>query len=336
MINILSHFFFFFHLINSIHTLSLCSIFTMKTQHHPPPKLKTQPRPFFSCSFFRHCTQSSLSPTATPPPPPLTVLPPQPLFSKPESSSSSSSSTNSHSFTQWRFPSPIHQHSISPSPSPPIHSDQLQQLFHATELHLATGSQSDKLAALHLLERSLVPNPPSDPLCPPQLMHWLVASLKNKAGAKAATKILLAMCLAEGNRHVAVEAGAVGAVVEVAMELDAPAAERALAALELMCTVPEGAAELRVHALVVPVMVCMMGKLGGRGKEYAISALGVVYSGGGGGSEEQAPPEEVARAVVLALQEDCTERGGRKGRQLLKALEDYGRVDLRHDGNEGS
>ncbi|WCJ29440.1 ARM repeat superfamily protein [Euphorbia peplus] len=297
--------------------------------HHPPPKLKT---PFFSCSFFRHCTQSSLSPTAatSPPPPPP---PPQPLFSKPDqsSSSSSSSSTNSHSFTQWRFPSPIHHHQHSPPPPPPHPSHDLPNLFHAAELHLATASPSDHLAALHLLERSLVPDPPSDPLCPPQLMHFLLATLKNKAppAAKSATKILLALCLAQGNRHVAVQAGAVGAVVEVAMELEPAAAERGLAALELMCTVSEGAAELRAHALAVPVMVCMMGKLGGRGKEYAISALAVVYMTGGGGSEDQAPPEEVARAVVLALQDDCTERGRRKGRQLLKALEDYGRISGR-------
>lgn len=169
-------------------------------------------------------------------------------------------------------------------------------------------------------------------------MDLIVANLKNKAGAKSAAKILLALCLAEGNRHVAVEAGAVGAVVEVAMELEAAAAERALAALELACTVPEGAAELRAHALAVPVMVCMMGKMGGRGKEYAMSALAVVY-GGGGGSDEQvqhAPPEEVARAVELALQEDCTARARRKGGQLLKALEEYGRLDLADDGNEGS
>lgn len=142
----------------------------------------------------------------------------------------------------------------------------------------------------------------------------------------------------------AVEAGAVGAVVEVAAELEGAAAERALAALELMCTVAEGAAEVRAHALAVPVMVSVMGRLAGRGREYAISVISVIYGGGcvGGGSGEeqeeemaQAPPEEVARAVALALQGECTARGRRKGAQLLKTLQEYGRLDLTHDGNEG-
>ncbi|EEF45896.1 conserved hypothetical protein [Ricinus communis] len=345
----------------------------MKTHH---PKLKTQPRPFFSCGFFRHCTQTTLSPTTphppslplcstappplppSPPPPPPPPPPPlqsqQPLLLKsqqPESSSSSSSSTTSQSFTQWKFPlvtSPLHPESdpqtkpdsTIPLP-PPINSTKLQEVFHAAELQLSGGSEHEKLASLHLLERSLVPNPPSHSVCPPQLMRALVANLKNKAGAKPATKILLALCLAEANRHVAVEAGAVGTIIEVVMELEAPAAERALAALELTCTVEEGAAELRTHALAVPVMVAMMGKVSGRGKEYAISALAVVYGGGGGEGGgglvavdeevqvQHAPPEEVARAVVLALQGDCTARGRRKGHQLLKALEEYGRYEFR-------
>ncbi|XP_041019311.1 U-box domain-containing protein 25 [Juglans microcarpa x Juglans regia] len=317
----------------------------MKTNQ---PKLKTQ---LFSCGFFRHCTQTVLSPTSTPhpqtfplsssdqpPPPPPPQLHPAPRRpSVPESSSSSSSSSTSQSFTQWRFQLP---HSpILPSPPPVsepmpegtlpsdpvplpalIPSSELQELFHIAELQLSTGSDQDRLAALQLLERSLVPNPPSDPECSPELMRGVVGSLKTHAGAKPATKILLALCLAEGNRHVAVEAGAVSAVVEAAPELDDAAVERALAALELMCTVPEGAAEVRAHALAVPVMVAMMGRMAARAKEYAISVLAVIY--GGEGSEEQAAPaEEVARAVALALRGDCSARGRRKGAQLLKALE---------------
>jgi hypothetical protein len=332
----------------------------MKTNQ---PKLKTQ---LFSCGFFRHCTQTVVSPTSTPhpptfplstsdplplpppppPPPPqplqLDPLPPPPPSHRPlqpDSSSSSSSSSTSQSFTQWRFPlqnSPIlSNHNPPPAsdpvpestfhfgpPPPPISSTELQELFHVAELQLSTGSDSERFAALQLLERSLVPNPPSDPECPPELMRGVVENLKTKAGAKSATKILFALCLAEGNRHVAVEAGAVGAVIETAAELDDAAAERALAALELMCTVAEGAAELRAHALAVPVMVATMGRMAARAKEYAISVLSVIY--GGGGSEDQAAPpvEEVARAVALALQGDCSARGRRKGAQLLKVLED--------------
>ncbi|KAK8660765.1 hypothetical protein V6N13_051676 [Hibiscus sabdariffa] len=347
----------------------------MKTNHHHP-KLKTQPRPLFSCGFFRNCTQSTLSPTtphspslplsssqqppASPPPPSLLTHPspsppppppPLPPKQRPESSSSSSSSSASHSFTQWKFPiptSPLHQKPPQAThfqPPPPLSSANLQELFHIAELQLSTGSLSEQLAALQLLERSLVPNPPSDQVCSPELMRGIVSNLKNKAGVKPATKILLALCLAEGNRRIAVEAGAVGAVVEVATELEGAAAERALAALELMCTVAEGAAEVRAHALAVPVMVSVMGRLAGRGREYAISVISVIYGAGdgnvnGNGEEQEdemapAPPEEVARAVVLALQGECTARGRRKGGQLLKTLEEYGRLNLTQDGNEG-
>lgn len=219
-----------------------------------------------------------------------------------------------------------------------MHPNDLQELLRLAELQLTNGSETEQLSALYLLERSLVPDPPSDPVCSPELMRGVVANLKNKAGVKSATKVLLALCLAEANRHIAVEAGAVGTVVEVAMELDGAPAERALAALELTCTVAEGAAELRNHALAVPVMVTMMGKMAGRGKEYAISALAVIYGSGGVGSDGEqtlhAPPEEVARAVALALQGDCTARGRRKGAQLLKALQEYGRVDSTQEGNE--
>lgn len=173
-----------------------------------------------------------------------------------------------------------------------------------------------------------MPNPPLEPTCPFGLMRAVVSCMQAHVGPKSATKILFALCLAEDNRRVAVEAGAAAAVVESAMELEVTAAERALAALELMCTVAEGAAEVRAHALAVPVMVEMMGRMEGRGREHAISVLAVIFCGGGGsgggGGEAAAvaPPEEVARAVMLALQGDCSARGRRKGAQLLKALQE--------------
>ncbi|KAA8521804.1 hypothetical protein F0562_012477 [Nyssa sinensis] len=302
----------------------------MKTHH---PKLKTTPRPLFSCGFFRHCTRTVLSPTTSkpptlplsqsnlPPPPP----PPPPAPRQAESESSSSSNT-SQSFTQWRFPLP--NSPISHHPYPPPESEPVKDL--------CSDSDSERVKALRMMERSLVPNPTAsadggDPVCPAAVMRVVVRYLKERAGAKPATKVLLALCLAEGNRHVAVEAGAVCEVVEALADLEGAAAERAMAALELLCTVAEGAAEVRSHALAVPMIVEAMGKMTGRGKEYAISVLMVIFSGSGEGVT--APPEEVARAVVLALQAgDCTARGKRKGAQLLKTLQENGQLDLTHDG----
>ncbi|XP_057959185.1 U-box domain-containing protein 26 [Malania oleifera] len=341
----------------------------MKAQHS---KLKTTPRPLFSCAFFRHCTQSALSPTGAaspphhhhhhhlplspptshPPPPPPTPPPPPPPPAPPsdlqhQPGSGSSSSSTSQSFTQWKFSIP-NSHLLHPPPQPPppettVHSHppppptvSLQELFHIAELQLTSGSDTDRVSALHLLERSLVPNPPAEggdePSCPPAVMARVVEYLKDRVGAKAATKILLALCLAEGNRRVAVEVGAVGAAVEAMTGLDGPVAERALAALELMCTVAEGAAEVRAHALAVPMMVEMMRKMAARGREYAIGVLAVIFGGSWGEDGYPAPPEEVARAVAFALQGDCSARGRRKGAQLLKALQENGRLDLTQDG----
>ncbi|WJZ85095.1 hypothetical protein VitviT2T_004652 [Vitis vinifera] len=344
----------------------------MKTEH---PKLKTTPRPLFSCGFFSHCTQSVISPTTpntpslplsslpTPPPPPPPPPPsshqqshphpppPPPHHPPPPPDSESSSSSTSQSFTQWRFPLPnsliLHHHQppsqshpshtqISPQtdhppPSPPLIAvANLEELFHVAELQLSTGSDVEKLAALQLLERSLVPAAGGgEEACPAAVMRGVVGCLKDRAGARPATKVLLALCLAEGNRHVAVEAGAVAEVVEAMSEMEGAVAERALAALELMCTVAEGAAELRAHALSVPMMISMMESMAGRGKECAISILAVIYIGAG----DQAPPsEEVARAVALALQGDCSARGKRKGAQLLRALQENGRLELTQEG----
>ncbi|ESQ41115.1 hypothetical protein EUTSA_v10014169mg [Eutrema salsugineum] len=309
----------------------------MKSNQKPKPH--APPRPLFSCGFFRRCTQSVLSPTS----------PHQQPRRKPtttSSSSSSSSTSTSQSFTQWRFPHHLDQtpSTVTPPPPPPLPpspppllvTTTLQETFQIAELHLTSVSESDKLLALQLLERVVVPDPPSDPTCPPGLMRGLVSCLRSNkiVTAKYVTKILLALCLAEGNRHVAVEAGAARAVVETAAGLEISAVERALAALELMCTTAEGAAEVRAHAMTVPAMVAVMARLAGRGREYAISILTVVYGRGGVSGEEiaVAPAEEVARAVSLALEGECTARGRRKGAHLLKTLEEYGRLDLSQNG----
>lgn len=189
-----------------------------------------------------------------------------------------------------------------------------------------------------MLEHSLVPNlraAADGGACvavPAAVMSWVLRYMKERPLAKPATKVLLALCLTEESRHVAVEEGAVGRVVEALADLEGPAAERALAALELLCLVAEGAAELRTHALVVPMMVEVMKRMEGiRGKEYAISILAIIFGGSGDGVA-YAPPEEVARAVLLALQGDCSARGRRKGAQLLKILQDNGRLDLTQEG----
>ncbi|KAK1426000.1 hypothetical protein QVD17_14667 [Tagetes erecta] len=338
----------------------------MKTHH---PKLKPPPRPLFSCGLFRYCTQSVLSPTnSNPPVLPLSQPPPPLPPSQPHSESSSSSNT-SQSFTQWRFShtpistnfltnhnsEPPELHHQPPPPPPPVIISDLQELFHVAELQLSTNDESDKIKAIYMLQHSLVNSRAAvsslvssrsvdDTLvnsraaedcgeavaCPPVVMRRVLGCLKDKHVAKPATKVLLALCLGESNRRVAVEEGAVGKVVEALVDLDCGAvAERALAALELLCTVAEGAAELRAHALVGPMMVEVMRRVETtRGRENAIGILAVIYGGAGGDAVGFAPQEEVARVVMLAMQGDCSARGRRKGAQLLKMLQENERLDL--------
>ncbi|XP_075507680.1 uncharacterized protein LOC142544524 [Primulina tabacum] len=339
-------------------SLSLNPILCDMKANNNSPKLKTTPRTqLFSCGFFGQCTQTVLSPT-TSTPPPLTQAPAPPhqtppAHAQPESSSSSSSNT-SQSFTQWRFPlsnSPISHYSYShpkPEPEPdarrdisvppPVLHANLEELFHMAEVHFSSGSDFDRVGVIQLLERSLVPDPRAaleGGTCPVAVVRGVVESLREEVVRKPASKVLLALCLLEENRSVAVEAGAVTAVVDALADAEVSLAERSLAVLELLCTTAEGADEVRAHALAVPMMVEVMGRMEGRGKEHAISVLAVIY-GGFGEDAKVAPPEEVARAVMLALQGGCSARGRRKGAQLLRILQENGRSDLTQEVDERS
>ncbi|KAE8668564.1 Catalytics isoform 1 [Hibiscus syriacus] len=183
----------------------------MKTKHHHS-KLKTQPRPLFSCGFFRNSTQSTISPT-TPHSPPL------PLSSSQQPPASPS-------------PPSVLTHPSPPPPPLPPPKNSLQQRWNPPLPPLLLYLYSMEIPHPDLLERSLVPKPPSDPVCSPELMRGIVSNLKNNEGVKPVTKILLALCL------------------------------------------------VRAHALAVPVMVSVMGRLAVRGREYAISVIPVIYGVG--------------------------------------------------------
>lgn len=158
----------------------------------------------------------------------------------------------------------------------------------------------------------------------------MVESLRDPASARPAAKVLLALLLAEANRQAAVDAGAAAAAVE-AVAASGPAgatAERALAALELLCTVAEGAVAVRGHALAAPALAGAAERMRGRGRECAIGVLTAIY----GGKRAAEAPDEVARAVVAAMQGECSARGRRKGAQLLRSMQEVGRLDLGNDG----
>lgn len=203
----------------------------------------------------------------------------------------------------------------------------LAEAFHASELQFASG---DRLPALRLLEKSLATDSSPAPIhCPPAVMCGVVAALRDQTSARPAAKVLLALLLSEHNRRTAVDIGAASAAME-AVAASGPGgatAERALAALELLCTVPDGAAEVRGHPATAPALSGAVEKMTGRGRECAIGVMAAIY----GGAEAESAPAEAGRAVVAAMQGDCSARARRKGAQLLRALHESGRLDLPTD-----
>jgi hypothetical protein len=189
------------------------------------------------------------------------------------------------------------------------------------------------VAALRTVEREM--EAAARPV-PAGVVAGVVAAVREPATARLAAKVLLVVLLEEGNRETAVEAGAASAAVE-AVAASGPAgatAERALAALELLCTAPGGAPAVRREALAAPVLARAVEGMAGRGRECAIGVLAAIYGGAGGedGASSSPPPPEVVKAVVAAMQGECSARGRRKGAQLLRALQEGGRLGLAWDG----
>ncbi|KAM0841835.1 hypothetical protein ACQ4PT_058756 [Festuca glaucescens] len=254
----------------------------------------------------------------------------------PSSSSSSSSSSASQSFTQWRLPvhHPPHASASAASGKVPVGAE--HALMMSAEEKFAAG---EVVAALRAVEREMEVAA-SAKAVPPGVVAGVVAAVREQATARLAAKVLLVVLLEEGNREAALDAGAASAAVE-AVAASGPAgatAERALASLELLCTAAGGAAAVRREALAAPVLARAVEGMSGRGRECAIGVLAAIYGAGSGGLEEGAspPPPEVVKAVVGAMQGECSARGRRKGAQLLRALQENGCLGLAWDGVGGS
>ncbi|RCV16580.1 hypothetical protein SETIT_3G149500v2 [Setaria italica] len=272
-------------------------------------RLKASPRALFSCGIFSTCTHPALSPTATPnnnvvpgsggikggggtgtpcaegsaspvveasapPPPPQRQHQRAQRNVGPSSSSSSSSSSASQSFTQWRLPVHHPPHASASASASASGAGAGGDALLSAEEKFAAG---EVVAALRTVEREM--EAAARPV-PAGVVAGVVAAVREPATARLAAKVLLVVLLEEGNRETAVEAGAASAAVE-AVAASGPAgatAERALAALELLCTAPGGAAAVRREALAAPVLA--------RAEDGA----------------ESPPPPEVVKAVVAAMQ----------------------------------
>ncbi|KAG8086392.1 hypothetical protein GUJ93_ZPchr0010g7600 [Zizania palustris] len=319
-------------------------------------KFKASPRALFSCGIFSTCTHPALSPTATPnnnvvpgtgtpcgdaSASPVVVeevataaaapshqqLHQQSAVQRsvgPPSSSSSSSSSASQSFTQWRLP--VHH---PPQSSSSSGGGSAGDALMSADEKFAAG---EVVAALRTVEREMET---AARAVPPGIITGVLAAVREPATARLAAKVLLVVLLEEGNREAAVQAGAASAAVE-AVAASGPAgatAERALAALELLCTAAGGAAAVRREPLAAPALARAVERMAGRGRECAIGVLAAIYGPGSGDDlSPSPPPAEVVKAVIAAMQGECSARGRRKGAQLLRALQEGGRLGLAWDG----
>ncbi|KAK9266200.1 hypothetical protein L1049_012533 [Liquidambar formosana] len=157
-----------------------------------------------------------------------------------------------------------------------------------------------------------------------EIFDGIVAILKNPIAYPRALKVgikaLFALCLIKQNRHRAVSAGAVDALIDRLPDFEKCDAERALATIELLCRVQAGCAAFAAHALTVPLLVKIILKISDRATEYAAGALLSLCS-----ASEQLQRDAVAAGVLtqlLLLVQSCTDRAKRKAQLLLKLLRD--------------
>ncbi|XP_022762341.1 U-box domain-containing protein 26-like [Durio zibethinus] len=158
-----------------------------------------------------------------------------------------------------------------------------------------------------------------------EIFEGVTDILKNLSSYPRALKIsiraLFALCLVKQTRHKAVQAGAAETLIDRLADLDKCDAERALAAIELLCRIPSGCSAFAAHALTVPLLVKTILKISDRATEYAAGALLALCS-----ESEQSQRDAVSAGVLtqllLLVQSDCTDRAKRKAQMLLKLLRD--------------
>ncbi len=148
---------------------------------------------------------------------------------------------------------------------------------------------------------------------------------------QASLKCLLALCSSpRRNRIAAVEACAVGALVELLPNITAANwskcyTEHALALLEILASCAEGREEMRRHQLAIPVIVERMVGISSMATEHAVVTLWAVLSFSSDVSRDSLHTALQAGAftkILLLLQSQCTMRTKAKGAELLKLLDE--------------
>ncbi|KAJ7525649.1 hypothetical protein O6H91_17G060700 [Diphasiastrum complanatum] len=188
--------------------------------------------------------------------------------------------------------------------------------------HLQRGSTAIRLNAAALLKSLLACEEfrrTTDKI--PGLLQGLVRLLKedlSPRAVKALVKMLRFICSLRGNREKAVEAGTIGALVDLLATATISVMENILATIELLCTTPEGQSNACMYALTVPVVVKLVLGFSKQCTEHAIGILLLICQSGPVEVLQVVYQAGARRQLLLLLQSDCTASAKRKALDLLK------------------
>ncbi|MCO5580682.1 hypothetical protein L7F22_034552 [Adiantum nelumboides] len=171
------------------------------------------------------------------------------------------------------------------------------------------------------------------------IMEGLVRLLRDfntVRAMKVGIKAIFSLCLRRQGKERAVEAGAPAALLEKLSHTEKGDTERALGAIELLCTTEGGCRAVANHALAIPVLVKVILKVSERATEYAAGSLLAVCSFSEK-LQKEAVQAGIIKELLLLIQSDCTHRAKTKAMNLLKLLRasydhhmmpEYGRTDV--------
>ncbi|KAH7316179.1 hypothetical protein KP509_21G081600 [Ceratopteris richardii] len=171
------------------------------------------------------------------------------------------------------------------------------------------------------------------------IMDGLVRLLRDfntSRAVKVSVKAIFSLCLRRQGKEKAVEADAPAALIEKLSRTERSDTERALGAIELLCTTEGGCKAVANHPLSVSALVKVILKVSDRATEYAAGSLLAICN-----FSEKAQKEAVQAGIIkellLLIQSDCTCRAKTKAMNLLKLLRsvcdhrimpEYGRTDV--------
>ncbi|KAJ7565803.1 hypothetical protein O6H91_02G076000 [Diphasiastrum complanatum] len=162
-----------------------------------------------------------------------------------------------------------------------------------------------------------------------EVFEGLVELLKenlNQMAVKASLRSFLALCMTRRNRVLAVNAGAIAALIELLPDVASITGEYALAVLEMLCKCAEGRAAFNEHALAIPTVAYKICHVSDVASEYAVGILWGICKHCGEESVQNCLVEAgVLAKLLLLLQLDFNATTKHKMTEFLKLLKNISR-----------